>query len=56
MKVLRLDGPPDLWLEQCLAETTARARNWGLICGFGYGFSAATFAFMILLFATVPGG
>lgn len=31
-----------------------RARNWGLVCGFGYGFAAATFAFMILLFATAP--
>lgn len=32
----------------------ARARNWGLVCGFGYGFAAATFAFMILLFVTAP--
>lgn len=31
-----------------------RARNWGLVCGFGYGFAAATFAFLILLFVTAP--
>ncbi len=37
-----------------LAAACGRSRNWGLICGFGYGFAAATFAFIILLFVTAP--
>lgn len=37
-----------------IGGSVGRARNWGLVCGFGYGFAAATFAFMILLFVTAP--
>lgn len=40
--------------EDEISQVTTRARNWGLVCGFGYGFAAATFAFIILLFATAP--
>lgn len=39
--------------ENC-PDSIVRARNWGLVCGFGYGFAAATFAFLILLFMTAP--
>jgi hypothetical protein len=35
-------------------DVVTRARNWGLVCGFGYGFASATFAFIILLFVTAP--
>jgi hypothetical protein len=50
--------PPIMWSAMPaddLDNHLARARNWGLVCGFGYGFAAATFALMILLFATAPG-
>jgi hypothetical protein len=31
-----------------------RARNWGVLCGFGYGFAAALFVLIIMIFTTVP--
>lgn len=40
--------------ETMIMRSIYRARNWGLVCGFGYGFAAATFAFLILLFVTAP--
>jgi hypothetical protein len=42
-------------VERGIVATIRRSRNWGLVCGFGYGFASATFAFLILLFMTAPG-
>lgn len=33
-------------------EQLVRARNWGLVCGFGYGFAAAVLTVIILLCVT----
>lgn len=55
MKPLILEGGPENWPAQMaeqMEQSRIRARNWGLVCGFGYGFAAATFAFMILLFTS----
>lgn len=30
-------------------DQTMRARNWGIVCGFGYGYAAALLTFMILI-------
>jgi hypothetical protein len=51
---IEVEGPMETWMAQVISQKELRARNWGLVCGFGYGFAAATFAFMILLFATAP--
>jgi hypothetical protein len=52
MRLITLQGPPETWNAQIVADSVVRARNWGLICGFGYGYAAAVLTLIILLFVT----
>lgn len=47
-----LEGPPETWPAQVAEHQRRRTRNWGIVCGFGYGFAAGILAFIILLSIT----